>query len=88
MATVRTNVVPTVRNPVEGVHYTVLAGDPVDGDPVRIDGTTFRYFSVNPAPPTPPAVGTYKGTIRAKSKVLNKAGKYSESVALLKTIGE
>lgn len=56
MATVRISVVPSVPNPVEGTHYTVLSGDPQDGDPVRVDGTSFRYFTVNPEPEPQPLI--------------------------------
>ena len=35
-----------------------------------------------------PDVASFKGVRRAKAKALNKAGKYIEAIALLKTIGE
>lgn len=66
----------------------VIPGDPQQGDIIRIVGT--QNYQRYKAPRSYASKGTksFKAIIRAKAKGLNKAGKFSESIALLKTIGE
>lgn len=51
-AIVKVDSIPTVSQPVEGVHYNVVAGTPQDGDKVRI--TTNQGFVIFESCYTPP----------------------------------
>lgn len=86
-----TSIVKVSCFPNEGTPV-VVDGDPAAGDIVRITTNTgavvYQRFSPPPAQVKAPDTQSFRGVVRARAKLLAKAGKHSESISLLKTIGE
>jgi len=86
--------VPPVPNPVEGVHYTVEVGTPVEGDLVRLRiGTSESFFRKGPeitqSEPINTAAGAaeYRASVRRKAAKLSRAGDHAQANYLLSKLG-